>query len=261
MKEWVQLVLAPYFDGKRKELGLKTDQKAVLILDCWSVHKSADFRNFLRIDYENVILLFVPACCTSKGQVVDLALNWPMKSASIKEFEAWLSQQVTGQLDRGLAINDIKIDLSMSTLRPLIPSMVYAGYKSFVEDKEKVLVGWRRAGLLRAWDSAFQRSATMDAARLFPGGGNETVVPDGEEEQMMDKDDYGVEERLAALISKHYSSEHTTGGAGRGGGGNKGRGRGRGRGRSRGKRKRSVSSESEISSSESDSSSSSEEGE
>jgi hypothetical protein len=256
MKEWVQRVLAPYFDAKRKELGLKSDQKAVLILDCWSVHKSAEFRNFLRVEYGNIILLYVPACCTSKGQVVDLILNWPMKSASIKEFEAWLSQQVTGKLDRGVALVDIKIDLSMTTLRPLIPSMIYVGYKAFVEEKEKVLVGWRRAGLLRAWDPLFRRSATMEAARLFPGGGNETVVPEGEEEQLMDKDDYGVEERLAALITNHYSShEHIAPGRGRGRGGTS---RGRGRGRGRGKRRRSDASECEVSSSGFSSSSSSE---
>ena len=34
MKEWVRRDLEPYFERKRKELDLKEEQKAVLIVDC-----------------------------------------------------------------------------------------------------------------------------------------------------------------------------------------------------------------------------------
>jgi len=50
------------------QLGCPPDQRAIILLDCWPVHKSS-FKEFMAKRYPFFILLFVPASCTSKAQV------------------------------------------------------------------------------------------------------------------------------------------------------------------------------------------------
>lgn len=37
-------------------MGLEADQKSVLLLDCWSVHKSKDFREFMAAEFPNILI-------------------------------------------------------------------------------------------------------------------------------------------------------------------------------------------------------------
>lgn len=46
MKLLVDDIIAPYFNRKKAELGLSTSQCSLWLIDCWSVHKSEEFRNW-----------------------------------------------------------------------------------------------------------------------------------------------------------------------------------------------------------------------
>ncbi|EJC99526.1 uncharacterized protein FOMMEDRAFT_33011, partial [Fomitiporia mediterranea MF3/22] len=61
---------------------LPRDQCAVLYLDCYLVHTSADFLDFLQSEYLYVIPLFVPANCnegTPVFQPADVGLQHILK--------------------------------------------------------------------------------------------------------------------------------------------------------------------------------------
>ena len=79
MKEWVAKILVRYCEGVRMQLGLASDQKFVLLMDCWTVHKSVEFRTWLRETYTWLIFLYVPANCTSKLQPCDVIVQRPLK--------------------------------------------------------------------------------------------------------------------------------------------------------------------------------------
>lgn len=59
----------PFLRQRISELGKLSTQKCIVLMDCWSVHKSADIRQWLREEYPWLLFLYVPAGCTGKAQV------------------------------------------------------------------------------------------------------------------------------------------------------------------------------------------------
>ncbi|KAJ7125507.1 hypothetical protein C8R43DRAFT_867773, partial [Mycena crocata] len=60
----VDTIIAPYFEETKKRLGLPPTQISIWKIDCWSVHKSEAFRNWMKKNHPTIILLFVPGGCT-----------------------------------------------------------------------------------------------------------------------------------------------------------------------------------------------------
>jgi len=92
MKRFVEKVLDPWHVEKCKELGLDSSkQKMVWLIDCWKVHTSKEFRNWLKENYPLVHYLYVAANCTSKLQPAHVVLQRPFKHGFRKQFEKWQS--------------------------------------------------------------------------------------------------------------------------------------------------------------------------
>ena len=66
MQQWITQVLVPYKEQRIVEHNLSADSHVVLVLDVWAVHKSEEFRMFIRMHYPRVHLVYVPPNCTSK---------------------------------------------------------------------------------------------------------------------------------------------------------------------------------------------------
>ncbi len=80
MNSFVEKVLDPWRVKKCEELGLVPDsQKMVWLIDCWKVHISAGFREWMLDLFPLIKTMFVPANCTSKLQVADVVLQRPLK--------------------------------------------------------------------------------------------------------------------------------------------------------------------------------------
>ncbi|KZS96601.1 hypothetical protein SISNIDRAFT_387678, partial [Sistotremastrum niveocremeum HHB9708] len=56
-------IVAPYFFKQRKRVG-DDSQPCILQLDCWSVHRSEEFRTWMRENYPWIRLQYVPGGCT-----------------------------------------------------------------------------------------------------------------------------------------------------------------------------------------------------
>jgi len=83
MRKYIIGVIDPYVRSviKANNGQLPVDQKAVLLIDCWSVHKSEEFLLWMKEEYPHLIILFVPGGTTSKFQPADTSLNCPFKAA------------------------------------------------------------------------------------------------------------------------------------------------------------------------------------
>ncbi|KIY62319.1 hypothetical protein CYLTODRAFT_326798, partial [Cylindrobasidium torrendii FP15055 ss-10] len=64
MHELVDDIIAPYFARKRRELGLEPNRKAIWLIDVWSVHRSEEFRTWMKTHHPNIKVFYVPAGCT-----------------------------------------------------------------------------------------------------------------------------------------------------------------------------------------------------
>ncbi|KAF8999563.1 hypothetical protein BDZ89DRAFT_1096255 [Hymenopellis radicata] len=80
MRDLVDNTIAPYFEATKTELGLPQTQFSIWKIDCWSVHKSKEFMDWMRENHPRIIVLFIPAnfmkLDTSLGTLRDRSLGW-----------------------------------------------------------------------------------------------------------------------------------------------------------------------------------------
>jgi hypothetical protein len=79
MRILVNTIIAPYFEKTKAELNLPSSQCSVWKIDCWSVHKSAEFLGWLKKTHKNIIVIFVPGGCTGIWQPLDVGIQWVIK--------------------------------------------------------------------------------------------------------------------------------------------------------------------------------------
>ena len=71
MIEYIDNIIIPYYKQQLAIHNLSDKSQIILILDCWSVHKSEQFRKYIYKHYKFINLIYVPANCTSELQVAD----------------------------------------------------------------------------------------------------------------------------------------------------------------------------------------------
>jgi hypothetical protein len=74
MKLLVNNIIAPYFDATKGELRLPPTQCLFWTIDCWSVHKSDEFRSWMKKTHPTIIICFVPGGCTGLWQPLDVGI-------------------------------------------------------------------------------------------------------------------------------------------------------------------------------------------
>ncbi len=60
------MILVPYFQSKQEWLALPSGQKIVCLMDCWIIHQSTKFQDWIKEKYLNICLLFAVTNCTLK---------------------------------------------------------------------------------------------------------------------------------------------------------------------------------------------------
>jgi hypothetical protein len=118
MKSFVEKVLDLWHVKKCEELGLAPDsQKMVWLINCWKVHISAGFREWMLDLFPFIKTMFVPANCTNKLQVANVVLQRPLKHRFRQQFNIWQAQQVALQVLGKVEPKDIKLDLGVKELQ------------------------------------------------------------------------------------------------------------------------------------------------
>ena len=106
---------------------------------------TSDVLNLLR---DNKILLTnVPPNVTKFYQPLDLTVNGFAKRFMARKFNDWYAEQVSAQLDKGIAIDDINIKLRLSLIKPLHASWLVDLYNHRTSGATKDLIG--RMSLVR----------------------------------------------------------------------------------------------------------------
>lgn len=146
MQGWITRVLQPHRERMITLYELNSDAHVLLVLDAWAVHKSAEFRSWLQSEHPHIHLVYVPANCTSKLQLADVALQRPFKSCISQSFNNWAASTIADQI-RGGEITGISAQLSMGVLKPLVLQWCVDSWQSLRERKQLILEGWEQSCL------------------------------------------------------------------------------------------------------------------
>jgi hypothetical protein len=146
MQRWITKVLLPHSERMIELHGLDANAHILLLLDCWAVHKSVEFRGWLQKEHPRIHLVFVPANCTSKLQLADVALQRPFKSSIAQSFNQWAAASIAEQIRSG-EVTGIATQLGMAALKPLVLQWCVDSWNGLRERKQMILHGWEQSCL------------------------------------------------------------------------------------------------------------------
>jgi hypothetical protein len=143
MRDYIEKVIVPYAEICIERYKLEADANIILVLDVWAVHKSEEFRLYLRMKHPRIHVIYVPPNCTSKLQVADVVLQRPFKHAITQRFNQWAGAIIAEQIadEKIVGLNDA---LKMSNIKPLAMQWCIESWKELKERKELILDGWRK---------------------------------------------------------------------------------------------------------------------
>lgn len=128
MRTLVDEIIAPYFEMKKQELGLPPTQKSLWQIDLWSVHRSDEFRTWLKKTHPTIMIDYVPGGCTGLFQPCDVGIQQILKHSLKRSYHANLVEEVAMQLDRDEA--NIVVDKRIAVLRDRSPSWIWNAFQT-----------------------------------------------------------------------------------------------------------------------------------
>ena len=146
MQQYIEEVIMTYADRCIKRHHLSSLANVILVLDVWAVHKSEEFRRFLRTKHPRIHLVFVPPNCTSKLQVADVVLQRPFKHGITTRFNEWACAQVIEQIADNKIVG-IAESLKMATIKPLALQWCIDSWKDLKEQPALIVAGWHECCL------------------------------------------------------------------------------------------------------------------
>lgn len=163
MKQYIQHVIIAYMQQKIIQHRLPADSKAIILLDCWSVHRSEEFLAYMKAQHKNIICVFIPPNCTSKLQVADTHLNFPFKRGIRSRFNDYVVQEMLNTMDKK---EQIEIDLTMGTLKPLLLQWIYDTWSKMKAKSAHIMNAWEQLfSIFDPFSSDNQREAVREWAK------------------------------------------------------------------------------------------------
>jgi hypothetical protein len=130
MRNFVNCILAPYFDSQKAKLGLPPDQCSIWLIDCWSVHRSEEFLVWMWKTHSTIIIIFVPAGCTGLFQPCDVGVQLPVKHSLKKSAHEDIVNEVLRQLEAGVSPQKVTIDSGIKVMRNRTVGWLWRAYST-----------------------------------------------------------------------------------------------------------------------------------
>jgi hypothetical protein len=188
MRQYVAEVIVPYAERRAAEHTLPHDSHIILVLDVWAVHKSEEFRLFIRTYHPNIHMVFVPPNCTSQLQVADVVLQRPFKHGLRRSFNEWAATVIAEQIEAD-EVSGLSPYLKMSMIKPKVLEWCINSWSKMKEGRAYIKMGWHTCcvSLFNVHDPIKRQQAVEEVAR---GDLERTFVPDLAE----DLDEYKSDE-------------------------------------------------------------------
>lgn len=115
METLVNTIIAPYFEETNQSLGLPPAQYSIWKIDCWSVHKSKEFRAWMKKAHPTIIIIYIPGGCTGLWQPLEVGVQRVLKLSMHRSAHNDIVNEVSTQILNG--VENIKLDTTVGTLR------------------------------------------------------------------------------------------------------------------------------------------------
>lgn len=136
MKRYVDKLLAPTFEKIKARLGLPPTQMSLWTVDVYACHRAENFRTWMKLNHPTIILDFVPASTTSKGQPMDVGMQRAFKHSTRRSYHQDIVTETLEQIDEGVEV--VKVDKRIGHLRDRSLGWVYKAWKA-TDDRELIL--------------------------------------------------------------------------------------------------------------------------
>lgn len=170
MKAWVNGIVKPYIDKVKARDQLPDWQQSILFIDCWKVHRSEEFRNWMTEHHSNITIRYVPGTCTGDLQPADVGLQRLIKHKIKQDFGAWLMDQIKDlDLEDSDDTEHFKKLTATPSLRNLIPSLLKDMYQYFSNENNCDMVKMVSKAFMitltvQAWRKCQIEDLSLDAA-------------------------------------------------------------------------------------------------
>lgn len=133
MRAYINDIIAPYFDRMKIEHTLPPSQKSLLQLDVWSVHRSKEFRGWMRVHHPTIILDYVPGGCTGVQQPCDVGIQRPLKLSVKKSYHEDIVEDLMSKENKGTSTPALKEGIK--DLRDRTPRWLWNAYNAVNDQK------------------------------------------------------------------------------------------------------------------------------
>ncbi|KAK3273418.1 hypothetical protein CYMTET_18339 [Cymbomonas tetramitiformis] len=115
--ELFEALIIPYLQQTKVRLSLPPDQRAITLLDCWPVQKTASFRSRVKTRYPWLLLRYIPPKCTGKGQKFDVDGGGIVKPKIVARAQKYVESEFTRQMKEGIPADKVNVDVRLGTIK------------------------------------------------------------------------------------------------------------------------------------------------
>ena len=126
MQSYVQHILVPYFEDHRQD----QNQICIWQIDCWSVHRSAEFRHWMYKTYPWIRIHYIPANCTGLFQACDVGIQRVLKLAIKRSTLQDIINDTMEQLGHGVEPSKVTFEKRLPIVRDRSIRWLINGYEA-----------------------------------------------------------------------------------------------------------------------------------
>jgi hypothetical protein len=147
---------------------LPPDSKVLLYYDCWALHRPQELREIIK-KLGWLELVFVPGGCIGLYQPCDVGIQHIFKHHVKNSVSEFFTSQIEKSVEEGTAPENIKLDISLATLRNETPEWLCAAYNIVSSNLELVKKAWSKCkiGPEGRWDLSYECLTSEEAKEAF----------------------------------------------------------------------------------------------
>ena len=146
--EYLKKIIFPYLKKKRESLKLQSDAKALLIFDVFKRQTTSAVNELLK---KTTLSSFMYATTTTNlFQSLDISVNKSAKAFIAGKDQDWYAEKVQEQLLKGVNPHNIKVDVKLSSVKPLHAKWIIAMYNHLRNSKNIIINCFRKAHIMQA---------------------------------------------------------------------------------------------------------------